>query len=98
MHLASAPPVNVRATQSSSSAPVEVSWSPPFDGATNITGYRIFYGSGKIVLVPSVADITLVGLKVDGNYIGQSVSIRSESDQLYSELINVSVTLSKFTF
>ena len=98
MYLASAPPVNVRATQSSSSSPVEVSWSPPSDGATNITGYRIFYGSGKIVLVPSVADITLVGLKVGGNYTGQNVSIRSESDQLYSELINVSVTLSKSTF
>ena len=98
MHLASAPPVNVRATQSSSSSPVEVRWSPPSDGATNITGYRLFYGSGKIVLVPSVADITLVGLKVVGNYIGQNVSIRSESDQLYSELINVSVTMGMSTF
>ena len=93
MHTASAPPVNVRATQSSSSAPVEVSWSPPSDGAT---GYRIFYGNGQIVLVPSVA--AYIGLRVDGSYVGQNVSIRSESDQLYSELVNVSVTMGMSTF
>ena len=90
-------PVNVRATQSSSSAPVEVSWSPPSsDGTTNITGYRIFYGSGQNVLVPSVA--TNIGLRVDRNYIGQNVSIRSESDQLYSEFISVSVTMGKRSY
>ena len=93
MHTASAPPVNVRATQSSSSAPVEVSWSPTSDGAI---GYRIFYGNGQNVLVPSVA--TYIGLRVDGNYVGQNVSIRSESDQLYSELVNVSVTMGMSTF
>ena len=49
-------------------------------------------------MVPSIAAITLVGLKVDKNYIGRSVSIRSESDQLYSELINVSVTVGKYNF
>ena len=91
----SSPPLNVRATQSGSSAPVEVSWSPPSDGANSITGYRIFYGNGQNVFVPSVTAITLVGLKVDGSYVGQNVSIRSESDQLYSELINVSVIISK---
>ena len=90
------PPVNVQATQSSSSAPVEVSWSPPSDGATNITGYRIFYGNGQSALVPSVA--TYIGLRVDGNLFGQNVSIRSESDQLYSELISVSVTMGKCSY
>ena len=94
MYTTSAPPVNVRATQSSSSAPVEVSWSPPSDGAA--TGYRIFYGNGQSVLVPSVA--AYIGLRVDGNYVGQNVSIRSESDQLYSELVNVSVTMGMSTF
>ena len=94
--IVSTPPVNVVATQSSSSAPVEVSWSPPSHGANNITGYRIYYGKGQSVLVPSVAVITSVSLKVDGNYIGQNVSIRSESDQLYSELINVFVTVGKY--
>ena len=85
--IASAPPLNVQATQSSSSAPVEVSWSPPSHGATNITGYRIFYGSGKSILVPSV--IIYVGLMVYArDYV---VSIRSESDQLYSELIDIHI-------
>ena len=88
---ASLPPLNVRATQYSSSAPVEISWSPPSDGASIITGYRIFYGNGQSVLVPSVTAITLVGLKVDESYVGQIVSIRSEADQLYSKLVNVSV-------
>ena len=88
---ASAPPVDVVATQSGSSAPVEVSWSPPSDGANIITGYRIFYGSGKNASIPAVA--TYIGLRVDGNYIGQNISIRSEADQLYSELISTSVTV-----
>ena len=43
----------------------------------------------------SVTAITLVGLKVDGNYVGQNVSIRSESDELNSEFVNVSVTVGK---
>ena len=91
----SAPPLNVRATQSGSSAPVEVSWSPPSDGANSITGYRIYYGNNQNVFVTSVTVITSVSLRVDRSYIGQNVSIRSESDQLYSELINVSVIVSK---
>ena len=93
--LASAPPVNVRATQSSSSASVEVSWSPPSDGAA--TGYRIFYGNGQNVLVSSVTVITSVSLRVDGNYLGKNVSIRSEADQLYSKIISVSVTLGMYS-
>ena len=92
----SAPPLNVRATQSGSSAPVEVSWSPPSDGANSITGYRIYYGNGQNVFVSSVTIITSVGLKVDRSYVGQNVSIRSESDQLYSELINIFVTMGKY--
>ena len=85
-----APPVEVRATQSSSSAPVEVSWSPPvYHGAFNITGYRIFYGSGHNVSVPIV--ITSIGLRVGGNYDGETVFLRSEADQLYSVLVNVVV-------
>ena len=75
---------------------MEVSWSPPSDGANIITGYRIFYGNGQSVLVPSATAITLVGLKVNGNYVGQNVSIRSEADQLYSKIVNVSVVDSKY--
>ena len=87
-YLASASPVNVQATQSSSSAPVEVSWSPRSDGATNI---RIFYGSGQSILVP--AYVTRIVLNfVELSQI-ESVSIRSESMQLPSELIRVNVTI-----
>ena len=85
------PPVDVRATQSSSSAPVEVSWSPPSDqGAFNITGYRLFYGSGQNVSIPSVI-ITSVSLKVNEGYDGKTVFLRSESGRICSELINVTV-------
>ena len=84
------PPVDVRATQSSPSAPVEISWSPPPDqGAFNITGYRIFYGSGQNISILSV--LTSVGLVVSENYDGQTLSLRSESDQLFSEHVNVTV-------
>ena len=83
------PPVDVRATQSSPSASVEVSWSFPNEGDVDITGYRIFYGSGENVSVPAV--VTSVGLRVDGNYSGEIVFLRSESDQLYSDIVNVSV-------
>ena len=84
--------MDVQATQSSSSGPVEVSWSPPSDKTNIITGYRIYYNNGENTSVQSVA--TSIGLQINGNYIGQSMSIRSEADQLYSELVNVSVTQS----
>ena len=70
---------------------MEISWSPPSDGAGSITGYRIYYGNGENILVPSVANY--IGLRVDGNYVGQNISIRSEADELYSELISTLVTL-----
>ena len=86
-----APPLNVQAIQSSSSAPVEVSWSPPSDQrAFNITGYRIFYSSGENVSIPSVL-ITSVGLMVTENYDGKTVLLRSESDELFSEHVTVTV-------
>ena len=43
----------------------------------------------------SVTVINSVSLKVDGSYIGQNVSIRSEADQLNSELVNISVVEGK---
>ena len=86
------PPIDIRATQSNSSTPVGVSWSPPIEyGLFNITGYRIFYGNGQNVLVPSVMIITSVGLKVNESYDGQTVFLRSESAQTYSEIVNVTV-------
>ena len=98
LHAVISLPLNVRATQSGSSAPVEVSWSPPSDGHTSITGYRIFYGNGQNVFVQSVTAITSVDLNVEGDYVGCSVSIRSESDQFYSELISVPVTHGKCNY
>ena len=84
------PPVDVWATQSSFSAPVEVSWSPPTDqGPFNITGYEIFYGNGQNVSVPK--DASSIGLRVKGGFDGQTVFLRSESNKLYSELVNVTV-------
>ena len=71
---------------------MEVSWSPPTDQGPrlfNITGYRIFYGNGENVSVPTV--ITSVGISVNGSYTSLSVFIRSEAGQLHSELINASV-------
>ena len=87
--------MNVRATQFSSSAPVEVSWSLPSDNGAvtvDITGYRIFYGSqGQSVLVPSYINSMVLNF-VDTSLVIESVSIRSESMQLPSELISVTVT------
>ena len=90
------PPVNVRATQSSSSASVEVSWSHPTQdqGAFKITGYRLFYARGENMFVSKIA--TSIGLGVNKSFDGQTVFIRSESDKLYySELVNVTVGTGK---
>ena len=88
-NVATWPPVQVRASQSSSSDPVEIRWSLPSDRANLITRYRIFYGNGHNVSVPST--INFIGLVVDEAYVGQTVSIRSETGQLYSDIINVTV-------
>ena len=87
------PPLNVQATQSSASAPVEVSWSPPSSGATNIIGYRIFYGNGENASVPSV--VTIIGLALNKDSVGETVSVRSEADQLFSEYVTITVTVGR---
>ena len=69
---------------------MEVSWSPPANqGVFNITGYRVFYGSGRNVSISSV--LTIVGLIVSKNYDGQTLFLSSESEQLFSENVNVTV-------
>ena len=84
--------MNIVATHSSSSAPVEVSWGPPSDTAPSIIGYRIYYGGGQSVLAPSYVTRIVLNF-IESSQVG-SVSIRSESAQLPSELINVTVTIS----
>ena len=83
------PPLNVQASQASPSDPVEVSWSPPSDGATTITGYRIFYGNGGNGSLPSV--VTSVSLTLNVNLIGQTVSLCTEAEQLTSQCTNATV-------
>ena len=41
--------------------------------------------------------VTYIGLLLNGSYVGQSVSVRSEIDQysLFSELITVTVAMGK---
>ena len=81
----------MQATQSGSSAPIEVSWSP--DQAANITGYRVFYGNGQSILVPSYVTRVVFNFVESQDEIGQTVSVRSESIHLLpSELINATVT------
>ena len=84
------PPVNVEATQASASAPVEVSWSSPSDGSATITAYRIFYGNGENASMPSF--VTSIILSLNRDSVGETVSLRSEADQLTSQLINVTIT------
>ena len=84
-------PLKVQASQSSASAPVEVSWSPPSGGAATITGYRIFYSNGENVLVTS-ANVTYVGLIFNENAVGQRVSIHSVAGKLMSKVINATIT------
>ena len=74
---------------------MEVSWSPPSDGSATITAYRIFYGNGENQLVFPL--ITGIILSLNEDSVGQTVSLRSEADQLllFSELTNVTVTQSR---
>ena len=92
IHLSgSAGPLNVQATRSSSSAPVEVSWSP--DQTPNITGYRVVYGNRQSILVPSYVTRIVFNFVESQDEVGQTVSVRSESMHLLpSELINATVT------
>ena len=88
--IGSPPPLNVRASQASPSDPVEVSWSPPSGGAVTITGYRIFYGDGESVSLPSVA--TAIGLKLRESYVGQLLSLCTEAKEFTSQCITTTIT------
>ena len=52
--------------------------------------------SGKNTTVQAVA--SSIGLRVIGSYVGQNISVRSEADELYSELINASITIGEYSY
>lgn len=83
------PPTDVQASQSSPSAPVEFSWSSPVEGDVDITRYRVFYGNGQNASIPPVA--LYISIKINESHINQSVFLRSEAGQLFSELISALV-------
>ena len=86
------PPLHVEASQASPSDPVEVSWSPPSDGATIITGYRIFYGSRENASVTSdVSGVSLTPRFGNVSYVGQNVSVCAEVEQLDIQCIITSI-------
>jgi hypothetical protein len=93
MHAVIPPPIDARAAQSNSSAPVEVTWRPPSDFETfYITGYSIFYDNNEILNNISVPEIiTSIGIRVNRSYVNGSMFIRTEANQLHSELIKVPV-------
>ena len=71
---------------------MEVSWSHPSHNESNsITGYRIYYGNQQNFLVPSF--VTSIALNFSELSQVGSVSIRSESTQLPSELITATVVM-----
>ena len=82
----------MRASQASPSDPVEVSWSPPSAEATitAITGYTIAYGNGRNASVSS--DITLAGLTTNANFIGQTITVCTEFEQLAIQCTSTVVT------
>ena len=84
------PPLNVRASQASPSDPIEVSWSPPLGEGTTITGYRIFYGHGANESLSSIA--TSIGLMLNTDNVGQTVSVCTEAEQLTSQCSNATVS------
>ena len=70
---------------------MEVSWSHLSHKGANITGYRIYYGNQQNFLVPSF--VTGIVLNFGESSQVGSVSIRSESTQLPSELITATVVM-----
>ncbi len=72
---------------------MEISWKSPSDFETfYISGYRIFYDNNETLNNISVPEIiTSIGIRVKRSYVNDSVFIRTEANQLHSELIKVAV-------
>lgn len=91
MFAAANSPLAVLASQSAMS--VLVSWSPPANRGAEITGYRIFYTYGGVLMNVKVSSTERqYQLDLDGDLPDDMiVSIRAESLQLPSELITVTI-------
>ena len=87
------PPSAVSASQGMTSGPVLISWSPPVAGGTEVTGYRIYYTSGGMLMNVLVAAVLQHELDLDGALPDDMmVSVRAESAQLPSEVVDATVT------
>ena len=82
------------ATLNMTSGPIIITWGPPASGGAEVTRYRIYYNLGCLSLDIVVArtenryEMGLNGL-LPGDIM--SVSIRSESAQLPSELVTIRI-------
>ena len=66
---------------------MEVSWTTvtdPYGDTIVITGYSISFGQHNVSVLP---DVTGVSFYVNKNYVGQVLSIYSETDELPSEIV-----------
>ena len=70
---------------------VLISWSAPAAGGAEVTGYSIYYNSGGM-LQNVIVDAAVYQYELLDTLDNMMVYIRSESVQLPSELVNVSVT------
>ena len=89
------PPAAVMANLNVTSGLVLISWSPPAAGGAEVTGYRIYYsleGSTRNEPVASNESQFVLDLK-GASLDNMTISIRTESAKLPSELINVNVTV-----
>ena len=68
---------------------MEINWSPPSAEISAVTSYRIFSCSGKNIVVPP--DIISIRFTTDASYVGQTVSVCTEAEQLISQCINATV-------
>ena len=92
-------PLAVLASQSAMS--ILVSWSPPADayGGAEITGYRIYYTYGGVLMNVKVSSTERQHqLDLDGDLPDDMiVNIRAESSQLPSELFTVTINTEVLT-
>ena len=93
-HAAANPPTDVSATLNMTSGPIIITWGPPASGGAEVTRYRIYYNLGCLssdVVVARTENRYEMGLNGLLPEDIMSVSIRSESAQLPSELVTIRI-------